>query len=335
MSEIVEEPKAAPGRGNLLDRVRAACRVRHFSVRTEEAYVGWVRRFVLFHGRRHPRGLGAEEVAAFLSHLATEGQVASSTQNQARAALLFLYREVLELPLAAVVGMAPARRPRRLPVVLSVGEVADLLRQLERAGDERVALMAALLYGAGLRLLECVRLRVKDVDLERREIRVREGKGGKERVTMLPARLVEPMRSQVVRVAALHAADVRDGFGAVFLPDALARKKPGAALEVGWQYVFPAAVRSRDPRSGAVRRHHADERGLQRAVRKAVLALGLRKPATCHSLRHSFATHLLEAGYDIRTVQELLGHRDVKTTMVYTHVLNRGRLGVGSPLDRL
>jgi integron integrase len=322
------------GGWRLLDRVRAAIRLRHFSLRTEEAYVGWVRRFVLFHGRRHPKELGSAEVVAFLSSLANDALVASSTQNQARAAVMFLYREVLGVTLPALAGLQPARRPRRLPVVLTGAEVAAVLAQLERR-DERVWLMASLLYGSGLRLLECVRLRVKDVDLVRREVQVREPKGGRERITMLPAALVGPLRSQVARALDLHAEDLRQGFGAAFLPDALARKKPGAAFEPGWQYVFPAAQRSEDPRSGALRRHHADERALQRAVRRAVVDSGLRKPATCHSLRHSFATHLLEAGYDIRTVQELLGHRDVKTTMVYTHVLNRGGLGVASPLDRL
>jgi integron integrase len=318
----------------LLDRVRAAVRLRHYSIRTEDSYVGWVRRFVLFHRKRYPGEMGAEEVVEFLSHLASEGGVSASTQNQARAALLFLYGEVLGMPLAALRGMDPAKRPRRLPVVLTPSEVGALLRQVAQA-DTRLWLMSSLLYGAGLRLMECVRLRLKDVDLERREIRVRDGKGGKERVTMLPARLVEPLTAQVATVAELHSADRDEGFGAVYLPDALARKKPKAPFELSWQYLFPAAKRSRDPRGGGVRRHHIDEKTLQRAVRRAVVGAGIRKPATCHSLRHSFATHLLEACYDIRTVQELLGHRDVKTTMIYTHVLNRGGLGVGSPLDRL
>jgi len=318
----------------LLDRVRAAVRVRHYSIRTEESYVAWVRRFVLFHGKRHPSGMGAAEVVAFLSHLAVEGEVAASTQNQARAAILFLYRQVLGVPLPGLVGMEVAKRPKRVPLVLTAREVAALLEELERV-DGRSGLMASLLYGAGLRLLECLRLRVKDVDLDRREIRVREPKGGRERVTMLPAKLVDPLRRQIGAVETLHCADLAGGYGAVFLPQALARKKPGAAFDLGWQYLFPADDLSTDPRSGVTRRHHLSEKLLQRAVRRAVGEVGLKKPATCHTLRHSFATHLLESGYDIRTVQELLGHRDVKTTMVYTHVLNRGGLGVGSPLDRL
>jgi integron integrase len=293
-----------------------------------------VRRFVLFHGKRHPSAMGPAEVVEFLSHLAVEGEVAASTQNQARAAILFLYREVLATPLGALTGMDPAKRPKRLPVVLTPREVAAVLEEIAR-GDARAGLMAGLLYGSGLRLLECLRLRVKDVDCERREIRVREAKGGRERVTMLPARLVEPLGRQIEAVARLHRADLAQGCGAVYLPQALARKKAGAAFEVGWQYLFPADDLSRDPRSGAVRRHHVGEKLLQRAMHRAVAAAGVRKPATCHTLRHSFATHLLESGYDIRTVQELLGHRDVKTTMIYTHVLNRGGLGVGSPLDRL
>lgn len=300
---------ASGGSGvRLLDRVRAALRVKHFSPRTEQAYVGWIRRFVHFHGKRHPSELGANEVVEFLSHLATVGMVSASTQNQARAALMFLYREVLRQPLAVLSGMDPAKRPRRLPVVLTPEEVGALLAGLA-GGDESWWLMASLLYGSGLRLLECARLRVKDIDLARREVRVRDAKGGRERVTMLPARLVAPLGAQIARVVALHTADLAEGFGAVYLPDALARKKPGAQFDLAWQYVFPAALRSHDPRTGAVRRHHVDERALQRAVRRAVAGAGIRKPATCHSLRHSFATHLLEAGYDIRTVQELLGHR--------------------------
>jgi len=314
----------------LLDQVRARLRLRHYSLRTEQAYIGWIRRFVLANGKRHPRDMGAAEVEAFLSTLATDGKVAAGTQNQALSALLFLYREVLGVDLPWMETMVRAKRPRRVPVVLSRDEVARLLARL----DGQYALMASLLYGAGMRLMECIRLRVKDVDFGRHEICVRDGKGGKDRRVPLPQKLYESLRQQVERVEIIHCEDLAAGFGAVWLPYALARKYPSAPRELGWQYVFPAAQRSCDPRDGTERRHHVDESSLQRAVKAARIRAGIVKPATCHTLRHSFATHLLEAGQDIRTIQELLGHKDVATTQIYTHVLNRGGMGVISPLDR-
>jgi integron integrase len=315
----------------LLDQVREACRVRHYSARTERVYAQWVKRFVLFHGKRHPREMGAAEVSGFLSHLAVVGRVSASTQNQALAALVFLYSVVLgrdgrELQLEELVR---ARRPARRPVVLTRAEVDALLAGL----DGEAWLVASLLYGAGLRLLEGLRLRVKDLDFARGEIAVRDGKGRKDRVTMLPHALHEPLRAQLERARAVHVADRAAGFGAVALPDALARKYPGAPLEWGWQWVFPATRRHRDAENGTERRHHLHETAVQRAVKKAARAARIAKPASCHTLRHSFATHLLAAGYDIRTLQELLGHRSVATTMIYTHVLNRGAHGVRSPLD--
>jgi len=325
---------ASGGRGQppkLLDRVRAELRVRHYSPRTEDSYVLWIRRFILFHGKRHPAALGGPEIAAFLSHLACEGRVAASTQNQALGALVFLYRHVLGLALPDLEGLVRARRPERLPVVLSAAEVRGLLAKLE--GEPR--LVAGLLYGAGLRLLEALTLRVKDVDFAARELRLREAKGRRDRVVPLPDACAGPLRAQLGLARALHARDLSAGFGAVALPAALARKYPAAAREWGWQWVFPASRRYRDERAGTERRHHVHETVVQRAVKRALREAGIAKPASCHTLRHSFATHLLAAGYDIRTLQELLGHRSVKTTMVYTHVLNRGGLGVRSPLDAL
>lgn len=314
----------------LLDQIRARCRLRHYSIRTERAYVSWARRFILANGRRHPRDMGVVEVEAFLSTLATRDDVAASTQNQALSALLFLYREVLGIELPWMESVVRAKRPQKVPVVLSQDEVARLLAML----DGQPWLMAALLYGAGIRLMECVRLRVQDVDFGRREILVRNGKGGKDRRVPLPQRLHERLREQVDRVGLQHQADLLAGRGEVYLPHALSRKYPNAARELGWQYVFPSPRHSVDPRSGASRRHHLDEATLQRAVKAARVRAGIHKPATCHTLRHSFATHLLEAGHDIRTVQELLGHKDVATTQLYTHVLGRGAGGVLSPLDR-
>ncbi|HEX9373011.1 MAG TPA: integron integrase [Roseiflexaceae bacterium] len=313
----------------LLDHVRAVLRRKHYSIRTEEAYVGWIRRFILFHGKRHPQDLGLPEVEAFLTDLAVNQGVAASTQNQALSALLFLYAEVLRQPLDGPVKAVRAKQPERLPTVLTRAEVAQVLDAL--GGVHR--LMAQLLYGSGLRLMECVRLRVKDVDFAQRQIIVRDGKGGKDRVTPLPQRLVAPLEDHLRRVQLLHARDLREGYGEVFLPYAFERKAASAGREWIWQYVFPAEQRSTDPRSGAVRRHHLDESGLQKAVKRAAALAQIPKRVTCHTFRHSFATHLLEDGYDIRTVQELLGHADVKTTMIYTHVLNRGGRGVKSPLD--
>ena len=300
------------------------------SLRTEEAYVGWVRRFILANGKRHPRELGRREVEAFLTHLAMHGHVAASTQNQALSALLFLYREVLQQELPWMENIRRAKKPERLPAVLSREEVAALLAEMNGV----TWLMASLLYGAGLRLMECARLRVQDVDFVRREITVRQGKGGKDRRTMLPAMTVDALQNQLAEARRVHERDLAAGHGAVWLPHALARKYPNAAREWAWQYVFPASSRSTDPRSGMERRHHLDETVLQRAVKQAVRRARITKPATCHTLRHSFATHLIEGGYDIRTVQELLGHKDVSTTQIYTHVLNRGGSGVLSPLDR-
>jgi integron integrase len=315
----------------LLEQYRERLRVKHYSLRTEDAYLHWVRRYIYFHGKRHPQEMGGSEVEAFLSHLATEGRVSPSTQNQALAALLFLYREVLEKELPWMDGMVRAKRPARVPAVLTENEVRALLAQL----DGTRWLASSLLYATGMRLLEGLRLRVKDVDFERREIAVRDGKGGRDRRTMLPERLIEPLRSHLARVKVLHERDLAEGFGEVYLPFALARKYPKAGRSWPWQYVFPAGSRSVDPLDGVVRRHHLDEKVVQRAVSHAARKAGIAKPVSPHILRHSFATHLLDGGYDIRTVQELLGHKDVSTTRIYTHVLNRGGRGVRSPLDRL
>lgn len=313
----------------LLDRVRERIRFKHYSIRTEDSYVQWMRRFILFHGKRHPAEMGAVEVEAFLTHLAVEGNVAASTQNQARSALLFLYKEVLGSELPWLNNVEQAKKPRRLPVVLTEDEVRAVLASL----DGVHWLVAALLYGAGLRLMEALRLRVQDVDFKRREILVRNGKGFKDRVTMLPARVAGRLQSHLVAVRLLHEKDLAEGLGEVHLPYALDRKYPNAGRSWGWQYVFPSGNRSVDPRTGKTRRHHLDEQTIQRAVKQAVRTVGVVKPATPHTLRHSFATHLLQNGQDIRTVQELLGHEDVQTTMIYTHVLNRGGRGVTSPLD--
>ena len=315
----------------LLDQVRARIRVKHYSIRTEQAYVDWIKRFIRHFGKRHPKDMGAEEVAAFLSHLAVAGRVSASTQNQAKSALLFLYKEVLALELPWLNKVESAKAPKRLPVVLTRDEVMAVLSRLEGSHS----LIARLLYGTGLRIMECLRLRVKDIDFACGEILVRDGKGAKDRVTMLPESLASSLQDHLVRVRELHRQDVEAGHGEVYLPYALDRKYPSAGREWMWQYVFPSAGLSVDPRTGIVRRHHVQDQAVQRAIRQAVRDAGVNKPATPHTLRHSFATHLLESGYDIRTVQELLGHSDVSTTMIYTHVLNRGGRGVASPLDRL
>jgi integron integrase len=312
----------------LLQAVRDAVRVRHYSMRTEEAYVFWVKRFILFHGKRHLLEMGEAEVAQFLTHLATQRQVSSSTQNQALNALVFLYRHVLDRPLGEIQGAVRAKRPIRVPVVLSPEEVGRVLGHLSGVHW----LVACLQYGSGLRLMESVRLRVKDLDFAHRAVFVRDGKGGKDRVVTLPDELVEPLERHLESRKTLFERDLIAGCGTVYLPYALERKYPNAPTEWGWQYVFPSSQIAMDPRSGVLRRHHLDESAVQKAMRRAVRAAGLTKPAGCHTLRHSFATHLLERGADIRTVQEQLGHADVRTTQVYTHVLQRGGLAVKSPL---
>ena len=313
----------------LLDEVRHRLRTLHYSYRTEQQYLGWIRRFILFSGRRHPATLGAAEIEAYLSHLATDRKVSASTQNQALSAILFLYQKVLKLELPWLDGITRARRSRYLPTVLTQAEVRAVLAKL----DGRAWLIVSVLYGGGLRISEALRLRVKDLNFEYRQVVVRDGKGGKDRVTILPDRLVAPLQEHLVRVRTLHDLAIAKGYGGVDLPDALARKYPNAQFEWGWQYVFPADQPSRDPRTGAWRRHHLYDDTVQRHVKTAARAAGIDRPVSCHAFRHSFATHLLERGYDIRTVQELLGHADVKTTQIYTHVMRKGANAVQSPLD--
>jgi integron integrase len=324
-------PPVGGHKPRLLDQVRHAIRVRHYSIRTEEAYVGWIRRFILFHHKRHPADLAVADIGRFLTALAVERQVSASTQSQALAALLFLYRDVLGRDPGWLDDVVRARRPKRLPIVLSQAEVGRLLGALTGAAW----IMGTLLYGSGLRLCECLRMRVKDLDFTRHEIVVREGKGGTDRVTMLPRALERPLATHLERVRLVHQADLASGFGSVALPDALARKYPNASREWSWQWVFPASRIAVDPESGHRRRHHLHVSVLQKAVHAAARAAGIARPVGPHTLRHCFATHLLENGYDIRTVQELLGHRDVATTMIYTHVLNRGGRAVESPADHL
>jgi len=324
---VVRTPPA--GKPKLLDQVRDVICRKHYSIRTEQAYIDWIKRFIIYHGKRHPGEMAEEEVAEFLTHLARDLNVAASTQNQALSALLFLYKEVLKHEIGWLQKVERAKKPPKLPVVLSRAEVKQIFGHLHGVPK----LMAGLLYGSGLRLMECVRLRIKDIDFELAQITVRDAKGGKDRITMLPLNMSEALRRHLLRVKAQHEQDLEDGFGSVHLPFALARKSPKAAREWPWQYAFPSSRLSIDPRNGEKRRHHIAEGLLQSALKRAVDAAGIVKRANCHSLRHSFATHLLTKGYDIRTVQELLGHKDVSTTMIYTHVLSKPGIGVKSPLD--
>jgi len=320
------------GEPKLLDQVRNLIRTKHYSIRTEEAYVGWIRKFILFHGKRHPKEMGENEISAFLTHLAVNRNVAASTQNQAFNALLFLYRKVLGMEFGTLDNVERAKKPRKLPVVFTKEEIREIINQL----DGYKWIMAQLMYGSGLRVMECVRLRVKDIDFGYRQILVvRNGKGSKDRVTMLPEIVSSLLERHLEKVKATHERDLRAGFGAVHLPFALERKYKNADRSWAWQYAFPATKRAVDPRSGVERRHHIAESAIQQAIKQAIRSAGIPKTGNCHALRHSFATHLLEAGYDIRTVQDLLGHKDVSTTMIYTHVLNMGGRGVQSPGDLL
>lgn len=312
-----------------LNQVGELMRVRHYSLQTEKTYLYWIRKFIVFHQKRHPKEMGAEEIGAFLTHLAVEENVSASTQNQAMFALLFLYKEFFKIELPWLNDFTPAKKPERMPVVLTRNEVKAVLSNLKGIN----LLMAKLLYGAGLRLKEVLRLRVKDVDFGFNQILVRDGKGGKDRFSVLPQSAIEPLKEQIEKVGKMHEADLRLNLGEVYLPLALERKYPNAARELKWQYVFPSPKLSRDPRSDKIRRHHLSESGLQKAVKRALENAAIEKNASPHTLRHSFATHLLQDGYDIRTIQDLLGHKELTTTMIYTHVLNQNRLGVKSPLD--
>lgn len=325
----VEDPGSVDTRPRLLDEMRKVARMRHLSLRTEQAYISWVRRYIRFHNKRHPREMGEAEIRAFISHLAVERDITASTQTVALSALLFLYRDVLKKELPYVSNIERAHKPKRLPVVFTRDETKHVLAHLKGTHW----LVAGLLYGSGLRLMETLRLRVKDLDFSSAQLIVRDGKGAKDRITMLPAKLMLPLTRHLQRVRLLHEEDLAHGFGEVFLPYALARKYPQAAKQWNWQYIFPAPARSIDPRSGIERRHHLSDKAVQKALKSAIKTAQILKNGSCHTLRHSFATHLLENGYDIRTVQELLGHKDVRTTMIYTHVLNRGGRGVLSPMD--
>ncbi len=313
----------------LLDQVRAAIRTRHYSMKTEEAYVHWIKRFILFHNKRHPKEMGEKEINQFITYLAVKEKVSASTQNQALCAIVFLYKHVLKIELGNLGDITWAKKPVKLPVVFTRDEVTKILNQLSGTN----LIMAMLLYGSGMRLSECLQLRVKDIDFQYKQITVRSAKGEKDRVTLLPEYVIEPLKKHLAYVKMLHEKDVKDGFDSVYMPYALERKYPHAGREFGWKFVFPATQISTDPRSGIKRRHHIHESVLQKAVKQAIRKAGIHKHASCHTFRHSFATHLLESGYDIRTVQELLGHKDLNTTMVYTHVLNKGAFGVKSPAD--
>jgi len=315
----------------LLEQVRNVLRLHHYSTSTEKTYIYWVRYYTRFHHNKHPRDMGGEEVKSFLTFLAVKQSVSASTQNQALSAILFLYKKVLEIELPWIDDVVRAKRTRHLPVVLTTDEVRALLAQFE--GTKWI--IYALLYGTGMRIMECMRLRVKDVDFAYKQILIRDAKGNKDRVTVLPDKLIEPLRTHLDKVRDLHQADLKAGFGTVYMPFALSRKYPNAPREWGWQYVFPSKNLSIDPRSGIKRRHHLDQKNIQRQMKQAIRNASIVKPASVHTLRHSFATHLLEAGYDIRTVQELLGHKDVKTTQIYTHVMQKGASAVRSPADRL
>ncbi len=315
----------------LLTQVQEAIRTRHYSLRTEEAYLNWIKRFILFHNKRHPTEMAEQEINQYLTYLAVKGRVAASTQNQALCAILFLYKEVLKKEIGYLEDITWAKKPKRLPVVFTQTEVKAVIRQLE--GVKWI--MANLLYGSGLRLMECLRLRVKDIDFEYKQLTIRDAKGNQDRVTMLPDIVVEKLKKHLKGVKKQQEQDLKAGFGTVYLPHALERKYKNANQEWGWQYVFPASQLSIDPLSGIKRRHHLDETVLQKAVKEAIRKAGITKHASCHTLRHSFATHLLQDGHDIRTVQELLGHKDVKTTMIYTHVMKQGGMGVKSPADKL
>jgi integron integrase len=316
---------------NLLRQVRETIRVRHYSLRTEESYVYWIRNFLRFHSFRNPKQLQESYLSKFLSHLAIDQKTAASTQNQATSALLFLYRNVLQQNLEWIYNIQRAKTNFKIPTVFSRAEVRNILNQLEGT----IWIMASLLYGSGLRVMECLRLRIKDIDFHSKQIVVRDGKGARDRVTLLPESLIAPLKKHLQRVKSLHDIDLNEGFGKVYLPLALQRKYPNAHSEWSWQYVFPSSKRSMDPASNQMRRHHVDESVLQRAIHKAIRTCGIIKPGSCHTLRHSFATHLLESGCDIRTIQELLGHKDVSTTMIYTHVTKKGGAGIKSPFDTI
>ncbi len=324
MSERIRKPP------KLLDQLREQIRVKHYSYRTEQAYLQWVKRFILFHNKKHPKDMGGKEISEFLTHLAVKGRVSASTQNQALCAIVFLYKNVLNIDPGEFGNIQWAKRPKRLPVVFSKDEVKRILNEL--SGTNK--LMATLLYGAGLRLRECLQLRIKDVEFEKQQIHVQSGKGEKDRITILPSQIIEPLKEQVAFVKKLHEWDLKNGYDSVYLPYALERKYPNAGKNIGWKFLFPATKISKDPRTGIQRRHH-HESVLQKAVKNAMYKTGITKHAGCHTFRHSFATHLLENGYDIRTIQELMGHSNVQTTMIYTHVIKKGGLGVKSPVDEI